>query len=374
MSAATHMKQRHQEAPGPVLPTVIATPGPPAPASPPGAFTEQIERDLEQVGLLASLLAGAATVQVGLTALGAHTASMVPVATLLSLSLFYGLLARRWRSEWLVYLAEVSFSGSYYLYRSFHPFTPGVDATLLLLFSFLHFAMSETFERLGWHYYSRPMLYFSMLLTLTTLLLALVRGRLDDVSLSIVFSAGSFYALVSYRKRWKRLAYAAAVLYNAFLWLAWQRVGWALADHPQNYLVPIGLTAVLYAEANRRDLGPTTLDGLRGLGSMLMYVSTAVPMWQFRSFGAWLTLLLLSLGGIFVGVWLRVQSFLWLGLICFVFDVGYQVGRVGIDHAQAKWIIMLALALLIVGGVALNEKVQIWTKLRALYVAVRAWR
>ena len=54
-------------------------------------------------------------------------------------------------------------------------------------------------------------------------------------------------------------------------------------------------------------------------------------------------LVLLSLVGIFAGIGLRVQSFLWLGLACFVLDVTYQLTRLGVEHALARWGVMLTL-------------------------------
>ena len=337
----------------------------------PGAFWPQVERDLEQVSFFASLVAAAAIAQSRMSSPAPPV--LLPVGTLVALAVFYAALARRWQAPWLVYFADIAFTGAYFYYRSIHPLDPSIDAPVLLLFSFVQFGLSEFFERLQWQVYSRPSLYFSLVMAAVTLLVALERWQLDQVNLSIVFSTASFYGFVSYRKRWKKAGYAAALLYNAFLWIAWRRVGWELADHPQHYLIPVGLTAILFAEVNRHELGRMTAQALRSLGSMVIYVSTAVPMWQFESFGAWVTLLFLSLTGVVVGVGVRIQSFLWLGLVCFVFDVVYQLGRVGLDHAQAKWIIMLALAFLIFGFVALNEKMQIWERVRKFYMAAREW-
>ena len=88
-----------------------------------------------------------------------------------------------------------------------------------------------------------------------------------------------------------------------------------------------------------------TVNSIRSAGLLIIYASLAVPIWQFASFGAWLTLLGASLIGVFLGIGLRLQTFLWLGLATFVLDVVYEMGRVSLDHAMAKWAIMLALGL-----------------------------
>ena len=67
-------------------------------------------------------------------------------------------------------------------------------------------------------------------------------------------------------------------------------------------------------------------------------------------------MLLLSLAGIFAGIGLRTQSFLWLGLIGFFVNILYQLGRMGSENALARWGIMLGLGILLILFVALNER------------------
>ena len=77
--------------------------------------------------------------------------------------------------------------------------------------------------------------------------------------------------------------------------------------------------------------------------------------------------------GIFLGIGLRLQTFLWLGLATFVLDVVYEMGRISLDHAMAKWAIMLALGLSLVLFVALNEKKRIVDTMRLYYDQTRLW-
>jgi len=51
----------------------------------------------------------------------------------------------------------------------------------------------------------------------------------------------------------------------------------------------------------------------------------------------------------------------------------YELGRVSLDHALAKWAIMLSLGILLVFFVALNEKKQIVTTMRGCFDEVRTW-
>src|SRR5262249_13371931 len=102
-------------------------------------------------------------------------------------------------------------------------------------------------------------------------------------------------------------------------------------------------------------------------------LSLAMPIWRFESFGAWLILLLASLLGVFIGIGLRLQTFLWLGLTTFVLDVVYEMGRVSLDYAMAKWAIMLALGISLVLFVALNEKKRMLSQMLDYYTHVRTW-
>jgi hypothetical protein len=329
---------------------------------------------LERVGLLAALLAA---VLVLISAPAAPSLGyrwvLLATGTMATLAVLSLLLAHRWHAEWLVYVSQGALLGSYLYHQHARPLPAEVSAFVLVLFCYLDFGLSQGLERRRLSLYQRPTLLFSLLMPLVPLSLALLRGQWDEVGLMLLFSTATFFGLACYEKRWKELGYVAAVLYNIALWTVWSQIGWRLAEVPQLYLIPVGLSAILFAEVNRQELGRTMVNGIRAAGSTVIYLSTAVPMWQFQSFGAWLTLLLLSLLGIFAGIGLRVQSFLWLGLFCFVFDLIYQLGRLGMQHALAKWAIMLSLGIALILFVALNEKKRILLAMRELYEEVRQW-
>lgn len=299
--------------------------------------------------------------------------ALLGVGVLLALALYATVQAARWRAEWLVYAAQTLLIGAYYAYRSAFALNLATDAAVLTLFGYLDLAVAEVMQRQRLELYARPTLYFSLAMPLIPLGTAVAYGQLDDLNLLFIFTVATFYGVACYKMQWKTLGYAAAVLYNVFLWIFWARAGYRLADHSQFFLIPVGFSAILFAEVNRGELGRAYVNTIRGLGLVIIYSSLAVPIWQFESFGAWLALLLLSLLGIFVGIGLRVQSFLWLGLVCFVLDVIYQLGRLGLEHALAKWAIMLVLGILLVLFVALNEKKRIVLTMREFYAQVRQW-
>ncbi len=273
----------------------------------------------------------------------------------------------------LVYVAQGAILAGYLDFR--HAFGLGhdADALVLTLFGYLDLGLAEVMHRVGLSRFARPTRYFSLALPVIPLALGLIDEGLNGVRLFYLFTAATFYGIAGVSMRWKPLGYAAAVLYNAFLWLLWSRIGFEFSDRPQFYLIPVGLSAILLAEVERQALGREAANAIRGVGLSTMYLSLAFPVWQFASLGAWTTLLLVSLAGIFAGIGLRVQVFLWLGLAGFVLDVVYQLGRMGLQDTLAKWAIMLVLGILLVLFVALNETKKIVPTMLGYFDQARKW-
>jgi hypothetical protein len=322
---------------------------------------------MEWVAIVATVPAGLVTLLVGER--GAWVESMV----LFTLAVFFASVAWRWLRDWPAYLAQGLLLACYFSTRPLLALSNEADAVILSILAYLDLGISELMTRLRWQPFTRPTLMFAMVLPLVPILQGTSQGGWDGQYLFVLLATAGFYALASFRLRSKTPAYASAVFLNAFLWLAWYRLGWELAENPQFYFVPVGFTTILFGEVNRQELGRSAVNGLRNLGLVVIYASLAAPIWQVQSFGAWLGLLLLSLVGIFAGIGLRVQSFLWMGLACFVLDVTYQLARLGHDYALARWGVMLSLGVALILFVALNEKKRIVATLRGYYDEARSW-
>ena len=300
-------------------------------------------------------------------------AALTGSVVLFALAVFFGLVAWRKGSDWPSYLAQGFVLACYFRARPVVGLSNTADSVVLSLLAYLDVGLSEWMGRLRRPDVARSTFRFAMVLPLVPILQGLWVGGWDEVGLFVLLATAAFYSLAGWRLRSKVPAYASAVFFNSFLWMAWHRLGWQLGERPQFYLIPVGFSAILLAEVNRRELGQSMVNGLRNLGLVVIYASLAPPIWQSQSFGAWLALLLLSLAGIFAGIALRVQSFLWLGLLGFVLDLLYQIGRVGVDHALARWGVMLSLGVALILFVALNEKKRIVATLKDYYDEARTW-
>jgi len=327
----------------------------------------RIARAMEWVAL------GASIPSAWLAAFGGPGSTGLGSGILLSLAVFFAMVARRRVAEWPVYAAQGLLMACYFRAREVIVPSGVVDAVLLSMFAYLDLGLSELMARLRQPHFARPTLRFAMLLPLVPIVQGIWFARADGADLFVLFASAGFYALAGLRIRSRTPAYAAAVLFNAFLWVGWYRLGWRFAERPEFYLMPVGFSSILFGEVNRKALGRATVNGARNLGLIVIDASLAVPIYQAESFGAWLTLLLVSLAGIFAGIGLRVQSFLWLGLAGFVAGLVYELGRLGMEHALARWGVMLTLGVALVLLVAFNEKKRIVATMRLYYDEARTW-
>jgi hypothetical protein len=330
---------------------------------------------VEIAALTSSLVTAIAVLAAGMsTAPDGAWVTVVGVGVILCAALLQILLVSRWQAEWLVYLAQTVMICAYIDYRQAFPRPIVFDAFIFTMLGYLNLGIAEILERARATIYARPARFFSLVLPSLALIEIIGSRNLNELDLFYLLAAGTFYGIACSRLRSKSLGYAAAVLYNAALWVLWARFGWMLSTHPQFFMVPVGLSTLLFAEVNRDELGRSTVNTIRTVGLTIIYLSMALPIWQYeRNFGAWVALLMGSLVGIFLGIGLRLQTFLWMGLTTFVLTVFYEMGRMSLDYALAKWAIMLALGIGLVMFVALNEKKRILSGMRLFYDQARLW-
>jgi tetratricopeptide (TPR) repeat protein len=330
---------------------------------------------MEVVAFASSLVAVVAVLAAATSAAAPGAwVTTVGVGVILSAALLQILLVPRWRAEWLVYLAQATMLCAYVDYRLAVPRPIAFDVIVFTLLGYLDLGIAEVLDRQKLKIYARPARFLSLMLPSLALFEVIGRGGMNEVDLFHLLAAGTFYGIACGRLRWKTLGYAAAVLYNAALWVLWGKFGWKLSTHPQFFMVPVGLSTMLFAEVNRRELGRPNANTIRTVGLTIVYLSMALPIWQYeQNFGAWVALLIGSLVGVFLGIGLRLQTFLWMGLTTFVLNVVYEMGRMSLDYALAKWAIMLALGIALVMFVALNEKKRIMGTMRLFYDQARLW-
>ena len=315
---------------------------------------------VEQVEFVGVLLAAGL---VGVAAAGPSPLSgwlsAAGIGSLMAVALWLLVLVPRWQREWLVYLSQAALVGAYVLYRLAHPLDLSSDSAILTLFAFIDLGIAEVLDRLRLPIYARPTRYASLVLPVLPLVhIVGTRGMGDLTVFHLVSPRGPFTPWLAGRSRWKTLGTPPGYFTTPRSGCCGDR--WA-GSSP---IIPSSTSCRsacrrFCSRKRTRELGRETVNTVRTAGLIVTYLAMAAPIWQDRSFGDWVALLLGSLVGLFFGIGLRVQTFVWLGLVTFLLDVLYELGRVSLDHALAKWAIMLSLGILLVFFVALNEKKQI---------------
>ena len=146
------------------------------------------------------------------------------------------------------------------------------------------------------------------------------RGLLDSWSgatPALWFLMGLFYGMLSVMRRSPWLAALAIAAGNMGLWVFWSRCGLNFLDHPQLWLIPAALCALVAEYLHRDRLEPGQSAGLRYLALGTIYLSSTTDFMQGVGESVWLPLVLvgLSLLGVLAGILLRIRSFLYLGVL-----------------------------------------------------------
>ena len=301
------------------------------------------------------------------------TLSIISLGLILWHCTILTIIAVRWKSTELAYLTQISAFLGFVVYRLDFPNPALGDVTVLLLFAAIELGISEVLDRFHQSLFAKPALYASTILPLIAIAISSLDGFTSDRMLFISCATASFYAILCGRTGLRIFGSASAVLYNAFLWIYWYRSGWELAESPQFYLIPVGITSILFSQAYRRELGNQSTNTIRGLGLSLIYVSLGAPILQDGSLVAWAVLLIASLTSIFLGIGLKSQVFLWLGLAGFILDISYQLGRYSLDNSIARWAIMLVIGIALLLFVAISEKKAWLSRIRTYIGKVRDW-
>lgn len=176
---------------------------------------------------------------------------------------------------------------------------------------------------------------------------------------AVWFAVGLFYALVSVMHRSLGFALLAALAANGGLWAILHENQIAFIHHPQVWLVPLALTVLVAGHLNRDRLGRRQLAGLRyGALSVLYLASTAETFLAGLGHDAWRPVLLvvLSVGGVFAGMLLRVRAFLFLGALFVSLGVLALVWHAAQSQAWLWYVSGIALGAAIIVLFAIFEK------------------
>ena len=158
---------------------------------------------------------------------------------------------------------------------------------------------------------------------------------------AVWFLMGLFYAVMAVTQRSALCAVLSFVTANLGLWLGLDLFGFGFLQHPQLWLIPGALAALVAEYLNHDRLTEAQSTAFRYLALSIIYVSSTADMF-ITGVGnnLWLPMVLMvfAVAGMLVGIVLRIRSFLMLGLTFLLLDLLTIIWHAAVDlHHTWIW-------------------------------------
>jgi hypothetical protein len=224
--------------------------------------------------------------------------------------------------------------------------------------------LAEFFKRRGLRVLSEPLERTGLFLPLLPLVAFWFRpdsaGVLHfDRYAWVWFLGAGFYATVGMLKSSFRYALIAALMANFGLWSLLHHHGLEFVAHPQMWMIPFAIVILLAEHLNRDRLSASQAQNLRYLALGLIYVSSTAELF-INGLGQhlWppLVLMFLAVGGMLLGIMLRVRAYLFLGMAFLFLDIFSMIWHHGSEHVWVWWASGIGLGMAILFVFALFEK------------------
>jgi hypothetical protein len=267
---------------------------------------------------------------VALTAIGLTLVAAVVIPILFALSPAHDPLglSERGRMKY-VYAAEVMLALLFLHIRLTLPwlFTGFIERywpLAVMVIAYLGVVTSESLRRRKLLVLAQPLERTGVFLPLLPVLGFWLASSDVDFSL-LLFVIGGLYGLLSILRRSFGFGLLAAVAGNGGLWYILHRTdNYQFLQHPQLWLIPIALSALLAAYLNEKDLSDDQMAGIRYLSLVTIYVSSTADIFiNGVANSPWLPLILgsFSLLGVFAGIIFRIRGLLLLGSVFLLLSI-----------------------------------------------------
>jgi hypothetical protein len=265
-----------------------------------------------------------------------------------------------------VYAAEVvaalTFAHLYlcrpWLFESFlQPYWPYI----VMGIAFAGVGVGEMFLRRGLRVLAEPLQRTGAFLPLLPAIGVWVIAAQQTHYATLLFIIGLMYMMLSFLRRSMLSGLAAALAGNAALWSLLTDTEISFWEHPQFWLIPPAVSALIAGQINRRRLSEEQLAALRYIGVLVIYLSSTSEIF-IRGVGEslWPPMILagLAVTGVFVGILLQIRAFLYLGtgfVLLSVISMVWHAAR-AIQHVWPWWAFGIGLGIFILVVFALFEK------------------
>jgi hypothetical protein len=265
-----------------------------------------------------------------LTAIGAALIAGVVIPVLFALSPQHDplSLSERGRMKY-VYAAEVMLALLFLHIRLTLPwlFTGFIERywpLVVMVIAYLGVVASESLRRRKLLVLAQPLERTGVFLPLLPVLGFWLASSEVDFSV-LLFVVGGLYGLLSILRRSFVFGVLAAVAGNGGLWYILHRTDdYQFLQHPQLWLIPVALSALVAAYANEENLSEDQMAGIRYLSLVTIYVSSTADIFiNGVANSPWLPLILgsFSLAGVFAGIIFRIRGLLLLGSVFLLLSI-----------------------------------------------------
>jgi hypothetical protein len=176
----------------------------------------------------------------------------------------------------------------------------------------------------------------------------------------LLLSIGVLYASLSVLRKSMLYGALAALAANGSLWyLLHDKDGLSFLDHPQLWLIPPALSALIAGYINRARLTPQQSAALRYASAIVIYVSSTMDIFiNGVAEAPWLPAVLagLSILGVLAGIMLRVRAFLYLGTAFLVVAILTIIWHAGRQHTWIYFVFGIVVGALLLAIFGLFEK------------------
>jgi hypothetical protein len=265
-----------------------------------------------------------------LTAIGATLVAAIVVCVVFALSPKHDPLGLTERGRMnYVYAAEVMLALLFLHVRLTLPwlFTGFLERywpLVIMVIAYLGVVTSESLRRRKLLVLAQPLERTGVFLPLLPVLGFWLASSEVDFSL-LLFVVGGLYGLLSILRRSFAFGLLAAVAGNGGLWYILHRTDdYQFLQHPQLWLIPIALSALIAAYLNEENLSEDQMTGVRYLSLVTIYVSSTADIFiNGVANSPWLPLVLgsFSLAGVFAGIIFRIRGLLLLGAVFLLLSI-----------------------------------------------------
>lgn len=195
---------------------------------------------------------------------------------------------------------------------------------ILMALAYLGAGLSEYFRRRRHPVLAIPLSHSSLFFSLLPVAGFWILPSRTNFS-GVILLTGLLFGILSALRRSFLFGLVAVVAANGGLWSFLRHTeNLGFLQHPQLWLAPLGLTVLLAAQLNRRELSPGQMALVRYLCLSCIYLSsTADIMLRGVAASPWLPLVLMafSVAGVLAGLLARISSFLLLGTVFLILSL-----------------------------------------------------